>query len=360
MKNRMKKLLLIFILTSIFSNKTIAQNNAENLLSFIKQNKAKTAFTLVENDSVLVKLNDNKLMPLASTVNILTAIEFSKQAAKSTISVYDLVAIGQIERYCIPGYDVITFKNWIAYETDKGHIINDSIQLLDVARGMMMYSCNANTEFLMEILGLDNINNNIQLLGLKKHSVIYPTAAALFMYQNPKKTSEKNIIKGINNLSEEQYCRFIYDMHKALAYDTLLKTRYRQEDFTKNLEKKWSDKLPASTTKDYARLCHIINNRTYFDEETYTVLSSIMESFMENSANKKWLKHAGGKAGNTEWIITKAIYGTTRTNKRVEMALFFNNLTLQENEMLQLFMDDFELSILSKDEFRKKMTEVLN
>ena len=34
------------------------------------------------------------------------------------------------------------------------------------------------------------------------------------------------------------------------------------------------------------------------------------------------------------------------------MALFFNNLTLQENEMLQLFMNDFELSILSKDEFR--------
>ncbi len=356
----MKKLLLIFILISILSNKTNAQNNAENLLNFIKQNKSKAAFTLIENDSVLAKLNDNKWMPLASTVNILVAIEFSKQAAKNNISLYDMAAISEIERFYIPGNDGIAFKNWIAYETQMGHIQNDSIQLLDVARGMMMYSCNSNTEFLMEILGLDNINKNIELLGLKKHTVIYPIAASLFMYQNPKKTSEKKILKGIKNLSEEQYCRFIYDMHKALAYDTLLKTRYRQADFTKNLQKEWSDKLPASTTKDYARLCNIINNRTYFDDETYSILASILESFMENSANKKWLKHAGGKAGNTEWIITKALYGTTKTNKKIEMALFFNNLTLQENEMLQLFMNDFELSILSKDEFRKKVALVIN
>ena len=37
--------------------------------------------------------------------------------------------------------------------------MQDSISLLNVARGMMMFSSNANTEFLMDLLGLDNVKN---------------------------------------------------------------------------------------------------------------------------------------------------------------------------------------------------------
>jgi D-alanyl-D-alanine carboxypeptidase len=356
----MKHELIFLMFATLFCNKVLAQNNADNFLNFIKQNRSRIAVSLVENDSVLVKLNENKKMPLASTVNILTALEFSKQVAKNVILIDAKVALAEIERYYLPSIDGVAYNKWLAYETTSGHIIKDSIQLLDVARGMMMYSCNANTEFLMQTLGLDNINNNIEMLGLKKHSVIYPVVASYFMYQNPKKTSDKKILKGIKNLSEEQYCRYIYDMHKALTYDTLLKSRYKQEDFTVTLQKEWSNKLTSSTTKDYARLCNIINNRTYFDADTYTVLAAVMETFMENVSNKKWLKHAGGKGGNTAWIITKAFYGSTKNNKRIEMAYFFNDLTMQENEMLQLLMNDFELSILSKDEFRKKVAASLN
>ena len=231
--------------------------------------------------------------------------------------------------------------------------------MFDIARGMIMFSSNANTEFLMELLGLDNIKTNIEQLGLKKHSAIYPMVASLFMYQNPKGKKEADILKGINKLSEQQYCRYIYDMHKALAYDTLLKSKFRPQDLSMKMQKVWSDRLPTSTTKDYVRIASILNNRAFFDDDTYAVLSGVLESIMENPANKTWLKHAGMKGGSTAWVLTKALYATTQKGERIEMAYFFNNLTINENDMLQGWMNSFELDVLSKAGFRKKIAEAL-
>ncbi len=333
---------------------------ADSMLNFFAQNKNRCSIYLTENDSVLVHINENKMMPLASTFKILVAIEFASQAAKNIISDNTMVALSDLDKYYLPNTDGNAHPNWIAYEKNKNHIINDSVQLLDVARGMIIFSSNANTEYLMELLGLDNINKNLAALGLEDHSVIFPIVASLFMYQNPKKKSEQDILKGISKLTEEQYCRYIYDMHRALAYDTLLKPKFRPQDLTMKMQKAWSDKLPSSTTKTYVRLCSIINNRTYFDDDTYFILSNILESLMENPANKEWLKHAGSKGGSTAWVLTKAIYATTKNGKRIEMAYFFNNLTPQENEMLQGWMNNFELNVLSKDEYRQKLKSVLN
>jgi D-alanyl-D-alanine carboxypeptidase len=355
MKN--KFLFLLFSISFIFS--ASAQKSADSLLNFIKQNKNRASIYLLENDSIIASINEDKKMPLASTVKILVAIEFAKQVAKHNILETEMVALSELDRFYLPNTDGDAHPNWLTYEKSKGHIINDSIQMLDVARGMIMFSSNANTEFLMEVLGLDNIKSNIDQLGLKKHTAIYPMVASLFMYQNPKKKSEKDILKGISRLSEEQYCRYIYDMHKALAYDTILKTKFRPQDLTLTMQKAWSERLPASTTKDYVRICSILNNRTYYDDEMYFVLSAILETIMENPANKQWLVHAGSKGGSTAWVLTKAIYATTKKGKRIEMAYFFNNLTQQENEKLQSWMNNFELNVLSDADFRKTIGQNL-
>jgi D-alanyl-D-alanine carboxypeptidase len=355
----MKKKFLFLLVTISFVFCASAQTPADSLLNFIKENKKRVSIYLTQNDTVIAKLNEDKIMPLASTVKILVAIEFAKQVAKNTIAETDMVALTELERYYLRNTDGNAHPNWIAHERKKGHIIKDSVQLFDVARGMIMFSSNANTEFLMELLGLDNIKNNIQMLGLKKHTALYPMVASLFMYQNPKGKSEADVLKGIGKLTEEQYCRYIYDMHKALAYDTILKSKFRPQDLSMKMQKVWSDKLPASTTKEYVRICSILNNRAFFDDDTYSVLSGVLESLMENPANKTWLKHAGMKGGSTAWVLTKALYATSKKGVRLEMAYFFNNLTINENDQLQGWMNSFELNVLSKEEFRKKIAEAL-
>ncbi len=290
----------------------------------------------------------------------MVAIEFSKQAGANVFDENSFVALKDLEKYYIANTDGGAHPAWLAHEKAKGNIRNDSTQLINVARGMIIFSSNANTEFLMDLLGLDNVKNNIQLLGIQKHSAIYPIVSSLFMYQNPKQKTEETILKSIRKLSEEQYSRFIYDMHKALKYDTVLKSKFRPQDLSLNMQKLWSDRLTASTAKEYARICNVLNNRRYFTAESYAILSEVLETVMENPANQQWLKHAGMKGGSTAWVLTKAMYATTRTGTRIEMTYFFNDLSVAENQRLQKWMNAFELKILSDDAFRKKVAVALN
>jgi len=355
----MKKITTLFLLTFFATIIGFAQGPADSLLNFISNNRSRAAIYLVQNDTVLASVNENRMMPLASTVKIMVALEFAKQAAKNVVNENSYLSIKELDKFYLPNTDGGAHPNWLQYEKLKGHIKNDSIQLINVARGMILFSSNANTEYLMGLLGLDNVKNNIQLLGIKQHSAIYPMVSSLFMYQNPRNKPEESIIKGISKLSDEQYSRFIYDMHKALKYDTVLKTKFRPQDLTMKMQKVWSERLPSSTAKEYAHICNVLNNRRYFDAETYTILTKVLESVMENPANQQWLKHAGMKGGSTAWVLTKALYATLKDGTRIEMAYFFNNLDLQENGKIQKWMNAFELKIMSDGNFRKKMTQLL-
>ncbi|MFZ1528484.1 MAG: serine hydrolase [Ferruginibacter sp.] len=332
-----------------------AQSPADSILHFIKNNKSRSSLYLVQNDSVLARQNENMLMPLASTVKIMVAIEFAKQAGKKVIDEKSLVPLKELDKYYLFNTDGGAHPAWLQFEKKQNHIVNDSIPLIDVARGMILFSSNANTEYLMDLLGMDNVKNNIQLLGLKKHTALYPVVASLFMYQNPKRLKEEKIIKGIKALDEEHYCRYIFDMHNALKYDTVLKASFNPFDLSMNMQKLWSNRLTASTTKEYAHIGSILNRRKYFDQATYAILSLVLESVMENPANKNWLKHAGMKGGSTAFVLTKALYATTQKEEKIEMAYFFNDLTQAENSKLQKWMNAFELSVLSKPEFRDRI-----
>ena len=351
----MKKIPILSILFFILFSAN-AQTAGDSLLNFMKVNKGRTSLYLSVNDTVVGHLNENTMMPLASTVKILVAVEFAKQAANNIFDKEEMISLKELDKYYLPNTDGDAHPNWVSYETQLGHVLNDSISLLNIARGMILFSSNANTEYLMDLLGLDNIKNNNELLGIKSHTVVYPLVASLFMYQNPKKKTEDYILKGINGLTEEQYCRFIYDMHKALKYDTVLKSKFRPQDLTKKMQKAWSDRLPSSTTKDYVQVCRVINNRKYFDSSTYAILSNVLEVAMENPLNKQWLNHFGQKGGSTAFVLTKALYATTKKGNKIEMAYFFNDLTEAENLQLQGWMNAFEISTLTSAAFRNKIT----
>lgn len=350
----MKKitLLSLWFLMSCSAN---AQTTADSLLNFIKANKSRASLYLSVNDTVVGHLNENTMMPLASTVKILVAVEFAKQAANNIFDKDEMIPLKELDKYYLPNTDGDAHPGWVQYEKGLGHIINDSVSLINIARGMILFSSNANTEYLMDLLGLDNIKNNNELLSIRSHTVVYPLVASLFMYQNPKKKTEDYILKGIRGLTEEQYCRFIYDMHKALKYDTVLKSKFRPQDLSMKMQKAWSDRLPSSTTKDYVQVCRVINNRKYFDSSTYAILSNVLEVAMENPLNKQWLKHFGQKGGSTAFVLTKALYATTKKGTKIEMAYFFNELTQSENVQLQGWMNAFEISTLTSTTFRNKI-----
>jgi D-alanyl-D-alanine carboxypeptidase len=351
----MKHLGFLAITVVLLCSSLQAQQYADSLLNFIAQNKERACLYLVKNDTVLAQQNENKLMPLASTVKIMVAVEFAKQAGSGIIDENSYVALSELNKYYLPNTDGGVHPAWISYEKQQNHFKQDSIKLLDVARGMIMFSSNANTEYLMDLLGLDNVKNNVQLFGLTQHTAIYPLVSSLFVYQNPKKAREDRIIKAIKNMPEEQYCKFIAMIHNQLKFDSSFKPKFRPQDLTEKMQKTWSDRLTASTAKEYAQVCKILNTRRFLEPDAYGVLAEVLETLMENPANQQWLKHAGAKGGSTAWVLTKALYATTKKDIRVELVYFFNHLTLNENSMLQKWMNAFELKVLSDEQFRQRI-----
>lgn len=349
------KTYLILIATIFTTISCTAQSKADMMLDFMSKNKKDFSIFLQKNDTTVASYNESKLMPLASTVKILVAIEFAKQAAAHVIEVGDAVPLSDLSQYYVPNTDGGAHPAWLEYEKSQKHIFNDSINLIDVARGMMIFSSNANTEYLMDLLGIDNIKNDIPMLGVKQHTAVFPIVASLFLYQNPKNIPEKKLIKALTSLDEESYCRYAYDIHKALKYSDTVLQKFRPQDLTMPLQRVWSERLPASTTKDYVHIAKIINNRKFLAEEAYSILAKVLETVMENPANKKTFLHAGMKGGSTAWVLTKTLYATLVTGEKIEMAYFFNNLNSEQQDNLQSWMNSFEREVLTSEAFRQKL-----
>lgn len=348
-----------FFIFFIFSGLIIHGQSADSLLNFISKNRSKASLFLKKNDALIAHLNEDKVMPLASTVKIIIAIEFAKQAGNDVFDENSYVSIRELDKYYLQGTDGNAHPQWLAYERSKGLIKGDSVRLIDVARGMIMFSSNANSEFLMDYLGFENIRSNLPLLGLKKQTTIYPLVASLFVYQNPQNYREDKIIKGIKVLKDEEYWRFIFYIHKQLKFDPNFKKKFRPQDLTMKMQKLWSDRLPAGTTKEYVQVATILNNRRYLGAKVYGILSEIMESPMENPVNQAVYKHLGMKGGSTPFVLTKTLYATYKDGTKIEMAYFFNDLTDDENTRLGRWMNEFELQVLTNEEFRKKVSATL-
>ena len=63
----------------------------------------------------------------------------------------------------------------------KEKITEGAVSLEEVAKGMVKFSSNASTEYLMEVLGLDNINRNLQSLALPAHQPLFPIVSSLYI-----------------------------------------------------------------------------------------------------------------------------------------------------------------------------------
>ena len=354
-----KRFLISVILVLLFTvNKVAAQLQpavADSFLNFIKANKDKASVYITKNDTVIAFLNENKSMPLASTMKIMVAVEFAKQASSSLIDKNSYVPLSGLNRYYLPNTDGNAHPKWLDYEKKNGHVRGDSIKLVDVARGMIMFSSNANTEYLMDLLGFNNIQSNINLFGIKAHTLLYPPAASLLMYQNPKKTSENKILKTINKFSDDEYARYVYSLHVQLKHDDRFKTAFHAEDMTMKMQKAWSDRLPASTTKDYVHLANILNNRKFLTDDAYKIISEVLEYPMESKAFQAAFKHYGAKGGNTAFVLTHVIYLKTKSNANMELAIFFNNLTPEQEKKLEGWLDPFEAQVIFDKNFRDKL-----
>lgn len=307
---------------------------------------------MVQNGKVMSDINSDRKMPLASTVKIIIAIEYAYQAAEGTINPEQWIDTFELARYYIPNTDGNAHPEWLAYMKAMTKVLNGKVQLQEVAKGMIDFSSNANTEYLLDLLGIDNVNKRLTKLGLTDHDSLYYFVSSLGVING-------KTVADLDKLTMQDYRSLSAAEHTKMKTDPTYKNGI--VFLPLNVQKVWSDRLPAATAKDYVSVMHKINSRTYFDSATQKHLSVVMERLMDNPANKQWLKHAGIKGGSTSWVLTKALYATTTNDEATELAYFFNNLTDEEFEKLAMNMNSFELAILAnRNGSRDSILKTLN
>lgn len=330
--------------------------NEHFVLDFIKKNPDKAAIKLIRNDSIIVERNPNTVMPLASTVKIILAIEYAIQSSSGELNPEEAIAIEELEKFYVPNTDGGAHPQWLASVESK--ITNNSISIREIAKGMIRYSSNANTEWLSRKLGLEKINQRIESLGISDHTDIYYLASSLFVGKEKFPDSKgKDLENKLRNLSIEEYREITNTIHSKLTTDTIYKSNIG--DLGMNIQRIWSDNLPASTVNEYAQLMKKLNSKSYFDSKTYEYLDEVMEGLMESAGNQKWFTHAGMKGGSTAFVLTKALYANDKKGNTTELAYFLNDLGIMESKKLRASMNQFELKILTDKEFRDKIVTTL-
>lgn len=318
---------------------TLSPSSGDVVVDFIRDNPDRSALYLGRNDTTLIQRRGDCKFPLASTVKIIVAIEFAKQAAAGKINPDELIPVADLDRYYLPGTDGNAHPNWKQQATTSGYLAGGRVPLREVAKGMIRFSSNANTEYLMERLGLDAINANLRELNLTQHDRLYPVVSSLFLYSTTDKTA---LTKRLGTLPASDYAREIAIIHTRLKADS--SGAYKQTFIFPDmaLQKLWSDRLTASTVHEYAGIMQKIQSRTYYSPAVQARLDPIMEWIYEaNPANKTVYQHVGMKGGSTAFVLTMAMYATTTASDRAQIVVFFNDLTTDESALLNKNLNTF-------------------
>ena len=330
--------------------------SAEVILDFIKDNPDKSAIKLVRNDTLIAEKNNTKMMPLASTVKIIVAIEYAVQSAEGKINPDEVIPLEALDIFYVKNTDGGAHPRWL--ESVENKITDKGISIREIAKGMIRYSSNANTEWLCRKLSLEKINDRIDSLGISNHTDIYYIVSALFVGKERFPHVEgKELEERLKELSIEEYISATNSIHSKLLADTTYKSNLG--DLGMNIQRIWSDNLPSSTVNEYVELMRKLNSKDYFDSKTHQYLDEVMEARMENPANQKYLKHSGTKGGSTAFVLTKALYATDEKGNKTELAYFFNDLGLIKNKILGQSIYVFEQKILKDEDFRKKIEREL-
>ncbi|MEM6768709.1 MAG: serine hydrolase [Bacteroidota bacterium] len=338
------------ILTALHTHAQGVTPDEKVVLEFLRDYPAQSAIKLVRNDTVLAIQNPDKMMPLASTVKIIIAIEYAEQAASGEVNPDELISLEEVGKFYLPNTDGGAHPAWL--EAINNSVQEGQISVREIAKGMITYSSNANTEWLLDRLGPGKVNARVDSLGIQNHDEIFYFVSALLMgKEHFKDLKGEDLVNKLKEMSLAQYREFSEQIHEKLKQGTTYQLELM--DLSMDFQRVWSDNLPGSTVAEYADLMRKINSKTYFSSETQTYLDEVMEFLMQNPANRAIFQHAGMKGGSSAFVLTKALYATDTDGNTTELAYFFDDLWPITNMRLQQNMNQFELKVLTDPSFRK-------
>lgn len=344
-----------------FYKNVFLQADEAYVIDFIRKYPEKASMRIVRNDSVVADFHSDRMMPLASTVKIIIAVEFARQAASGKVDPNEAIQLDSLALFYIPNTDGGAHPKWLEQIRENNLTRGSTVSLLQVAKGMITFSSNANTEYLMMRLGLDNINRNLKELGFSHHEELYPFVSALYGFRNPDHIPEEQFYRMLKQTSLRDYIDESWGFHRKLRNDRDSSFRRTFIFPSLTLQRIWSDRLPRSTAAEYVELMRKLNRKSALPEPVQEHLDAILEWPMEvNPRNRERFRYIGAKGGSTAFVLTYAMYACDNKDNQSEIVTFFDDLSPLEGQRLRTALNSFQLNVLTKQEFREKLGQELS
>lgn len=331
----------------------------DTYLAFLEQHPGDAALQIFRNDRPLVSYHADRIMPLASTVKILIAIEYARQVAAGIQNPEELIPETLLDRFYVPGTDGGAHPAWKLFLQKEQIDLQKGIPLKEVVNGMIIFSSNADAEYLMDKLGLEKINTVGKSLGIRQEK-IYPFVSALFMANQFPGLSGDSLVRKLRSLNRRTYLADCSRIHLQLKNDSTGQFKKTLPVLTLDLQKVWSDRLPGSDAADYAKLMQKIAAGNYFPPKVQSTIATILGwPMILNPANKAVYKQLGMKGGSTAFCLTLAAYAEDLENNKTALCLLFNHLSLEDRLLLQKDLNAFLVEVFNNAAYREKLATAL-
>ncbi len=336
----------------------------EDFLEYILMHQEDVSLVAYEvgNYDKGVFLNADRKRPLASTIKILILIEYAHQVDRGILSPEDLVNLADIDIYYLPNTDGNAHPNALKEFQTKGYITADQkIKLQHVATAMIRYSDNAASDYLIQRLGRDNLNNLPEILQIENQDVPLPFIGQFLSWGNTDRG--KNTIERLQRYQEMQPADYADEV-----YQLTIKWRDNQE-FRRNTIKqikstKWLSFKEqqamaqalncGGTASCYALLMEKIYNSAILSQSTVQIVRKYLEWTMELAGNQQEIEVFGTKGGSLPGIVTEASYLKPKKAKNARVfALLIENIpgAVWLEIMQNYIQQDFEYQLLGDERF---------
>ncbi|MFZ3196189.1 MAG: serine hydrolase, partial [Bacillus mycoides] len=274
----------------------LSKEDPDYVLNYIKEHKGDETCSLLirKNGEVVTSVNENKKLPLASTAKIVIAVEFAKQVSEGKISRDEQISLQDLEKYYVKNTDGGAHPDWLEDSKVRELVQNGQIALEEVAKGMIHYSSNANTTYLLDKLGIERVNDSLKELELTSHDKFSSYTASLYMRGYVEKElnePENQSLEMIRNMSNDEYNKHVLQIHEWMKDESEWKKRDIPLKIDMEFQRIWSDRLVSANAKDYLSLMEKINSRNYFPKSMQDEIDNVFKGTVENSK----LEYAGQK-----------------------------------------------------------------
>ncbi|HDR8141845.1 TPA: serine hydrolase [Bacillus cereus] len=334
-----------------------SKEDSNYVLNYIKEHKDDKTTSLIvkRNGETLTSINEKEKLPLASMSKIVIAIEYAKQVAEGKIRKDEQISLKELEKYYVKNTDGGAHPAWLDDVKVKELVKGGQTSLEEVVKGMIHYSSNANTSYLLDKLGAARINESLKELGLNSHDEFYPTyTGALYMRGYVEKElhiPQNKALDKLRNMSNDEYVKHVWQIHEWMKDEKEWTKREISLKADMDFQRIWSNRFIGANAKDYMSLLEKINSRNYFTPQ----MQGEIENIFKGTVGEGMFEFAGQKGGSTAFVLTNSFYGTDKKGNKIEIVFMMNNLSEKAFEKLLSNMDYFIRDIAISEEFRNKL-----